>query len=119
MGFHRSLFRLNNSAFSFISGIFISEVVQILTSLRFEEPSAWSLTIIVSMVLMGISSIFWISLAVQLQPLQDAYKSVPKAMCNEPDEYWKKLLKPKLKRLIVIFYSALFSAIASVVFMYM
>lgn len=69
------IFYLNSNTFSFISGIYISATVAICIRLVFDPDKIGNVGILgLTILLMFLSSILWLSISIELQPLQQPSK---------------------------------------------
>ena len=109
---YSSLFRLNNTAFTFISGIFISAAINFYTSVSFSKEIVNSYFVYLSIVFMFVSSILWLILAVALQPLQDTFKEEQRNFPGVQD-LWFKIISNRIGRFIAIANAAIVFSVMS------
>lgn len=111
---YSALFRLNNNAFIFISGIFISAAVNFYTTVCFSQDIQDSLFVYLSILFMFASSIMWLMLAVALQPLQDTFKQTQSNFSGVPD-LWFQMISNKIGGFIAIVNTAIVFSVMSFV----
>ena len=109
---YSAFFRLNNNAFTFLSGIFISTAVNFYTTVSFSEEIMFNFTLSLSILFMFISSILWLILAIILQPFQDTFKKTHNNLSNVQD-LCLELINKKIANLILITNTAIALSIMS------
>ena len=109
---YSAFFRLNNNAFTFLSGIFISTAVNFYTTVSFSKEIMLNFTLSLAILFMFISSLLWLILAITLQPFQDTFKKTHNNLLNVQD-LWLELINKKIGNLIFITNTAIALSIMS------
>lgn len=114
---YASLFRLDNSAFTFVSGVFVSATVNYYTTISLASPEVHSPSkyVYLSIALMLTASVLWLVIAVRLQPLQDTFKQTPRAFAGVED-VWNEIISKEIGALALLLNIAIILSIMSLVF---